>query len=179
MEDHNITMESRVILFMDIHNYSIAARALAGEQYGFLQKVYETLGDVVVEYKGEIVKYLGDALLCVFPADSENEAVECSLKLRKAFSDIVSRRGLLPDTEIEIGIGSGDVAVGTFGHESLRQKDVLGEEVNRVAMIGHHKGIAITERVYEEIKTSYETRRLPDFRVKWQDEPLKVWEVVE
>jgi len=161
MGNHDITTESRVILFMDIHNYSIAARALAGEQYGFLQEVYETLGDVVVEHKGEIVKYLGDALLCVFPADSENEAVECSLKLRKAFSDIVSKRGLPSDTELEIGIGSGEVAVGTFGHKSLRQRDILGEEVNRIAMIGHHRGIAITEQVHEKVKMNYETRRCP------------------
>jgi len=179
MKNYGITTESRVILFMDIHNFSITVSAWAGDPYGFLQEVYEKLGDIIVEHKGEIVKYMGDALLCVFPADSENKVVKCSLKLRKAFSVIVSRRGLPPDTELEIGIGSGEVATGVFGHKSLRQKDVFGEQVNRAAMIGHHRGIAITEQVYEKVKVNYETRRLPEFRAKWQDEPLKVWEVVE
>ena len=182
MKDRTIMIESRVILFMDIHNYSIVVNALRKDhkdQYGFLQKVYETLGDIIVAHKGEIIKYMGDALLCVFSADSENEAAKCSLELRKAFSNIVSRSNVPTDTELEIGMGSGEVGIGVFGHESLRQKDVFGEEVNRAAMIGHHRGIAITERVYEKIKTNYATRKLPELEVKWQDEPLKVWEIVE
>ena len=179
MNTRDVTIESRVILFMDIHNYSIAVNTLRKDQYGFLQEVYETLGDIVVAHEGEIIKYMGDALLCVFCVDSENEAAECSLELRRAFSDIVSRRNIPPDTELEIGIGSGEVGIGVFGHKSLLQKDVFGEEVNRAAMIGHHRGIAITERVYEKIKMNYETRRLPAFEVKWQDEPIKVWEIVE
>ena len=71
------------------------------------------------------------------------------------------------------------MAIGVFGHASLRQKDVFGEEVNRAAMIGHQRGIAIKERVYDRVKMNRETRRLPDFNVKWQEEPLKIWEVVE
>ena len=57
--------------------------------------------------------------------------------------------GLPRETELEIGIGSGEVEVGTFGHQSLRQKDVFGQEVNCTAVIGHHRGIAITETVYD------------------------------
>jgi class 3 adenylate cyclase len=163
---------------MDIHNFSIAANVLGKSQYEFLQTVYEKLGDVIVEHGGEILKYLGDAILCIFSAGSENQAVECALELRKTFSDIVGERGL-SETELEIGIGSGEVGVGVFGHESLKQKDVFGEEVNRAAMIGHHRGIAMTESVYDKIKARYETRRLSDRKVKWQDEPLRVWEIVE
>ena len=76
-------------------------------------------------------------------------------------------------------ISSGQVATGTFGHRTLLQWDVFGEEVNRAETIGHHRGIAITERVHDRIKSNYPVRRLPDFKVKWQTEPLKVWEVVE
>jgi class 3 adenylate cyclase len=172
-------IETRVILFMDVHNFSLAGPLLAEDQYNFLQEMYEKLGDIVVDHQGEILKYLGDAILCVFLAGSEVRAVQCALELRKTFADMASRRGLPPDTELEIGIGSGKVAIGIFGHRSLQQKDVFGEVVNQVEMIGHHRGIAITERVYSSIRTSYETRRLPDFQVKWQEEPLKVWEVRE
>jgi adenylate cyclase len=179
MAKRDIAIGDQVIVFMDIHDYSIAANALGESQYAFLQQVYEKLGDVIVEHGGEILKYMGDAILCVFPADSHDQSVECALKLRRVFSDVVSKTDLPSDVELEIGIGSGEVGVGVFGHESLRQKDVLGEEVNRVAMIGHHRGIAITESVYDRIHMRRRTNRLPDLKVKWQDEPLKVWEVVE
>jgi len=179
MGNPNITIEERVVLFADVHDYSKISRALGVDAYDFLQEMYEKLGDIIVEHDGNIVKYLGDALLCAFPADAENKAVDCALKLRPAFAQIVSRRGLSVETELEIGIASGQVATGTFGHRSLLQWDVFGEEVIRAETIGHHRGIAITERVYERVKSSYSVRRLPDFDVKWQTEPLKVWEVVE
>jgi adenylate cyclase len=125
MTTPGITTENRVILFMDVHNFSIALNALAENPHSFLQEMYERLGGIIVEHQGEIVKYLGDAMLCVFPAGRENEAVECSLELRRAFAGMVSRRGLPPDTELEVGIGSGEVVTGVFGHRSLRQRDVL------------------------------------------------------
>jgi class 3 adenylate cyclase len=172
LKNDSITAKNQVVVFMDIHNYSIVINKLGKNQHGrFLQEVYEKLGD--------IIKYLGDAILCVFPADSENDVIQCSLNLRKAYSDIIRKRDISQDTELEIGIASGTLEVGIFGHKSLRQKDIFGDEVNRAATIGHHRGIAITENVYDKIKNNYKTAKLPEFKVKWQDEPLQVWEITE
>jgi adenylate cyclase len=179
MGNNTIASQNHVVVFMDIHDFSIIVNILKENQYSFLQEVYEKLGDIIVAHKGEIIKYMGDAILCIFPANSENEAVKCALELRKAFRGIVSARNIRHDTELEIGIGSGEVGVGLFGHNSLRQKDVFGEEVNRAATIGHHRGIAITENVYYKVRTAYKTGRLSEFRVKWQEAPLKVWEIIE
>jgi class 3 adenylate cyclase len=172
------SVENRVIMFMDVHNYSVAFATMGKTLYGFLQETYERLGDIIVAHSGEIIKYLGDAILCVFAAGYEKDAIDCASELRAAFADMVKEKGLPPDTELEIGIGSGEVEVGLFGHRSLVLKDVFGQAVLQAAVIGHHRGIAITESVYERIKAEYETNRLSDFEVKWQDEPLKVWEVV-
>ena len=172
-------VEERVIMFMDVHNYSIAVSSLIEGPSGVLQAMYETLGDIIVAYQGEILKYMGDAILCVFPTGSEPEVVRCALKLRKAFAEMRSWKRLPEDPELEIGIGSGQVTVGVFGHRTLRQCDVFGEEVNRVATIGHHRGIAITEGMYDHVKRDYTTHRLPDVKVKWQKDPLKMWEIVE
>lgn len=180
MKNIDLTIEKHVILFTDIHDYSIMVHQLGEHQHGdFLQEIYETLGDVIVKYHGEILKYIGDALLCVFPADSENEVIQCALELRQAFAGIITRRAISHETELEIGISSGTVEVGTIGHPSLRQKDIFGEEVSRAAVIGHHRGIAITETVYRKIHKKYPTVQLPPFKAKWLDEPLKVWEIQE
>lgn len=166
-------------MFMDMHDFSIVMHALGKNWYGFLQQVYETLGDVIVEHQGEIIKYLGDGILCIFPAGAEKAAVACALELRKAFANLVLESKISHETELEIGIGSGEVALGTFGHSSLQQRDVVGDEVMHSTVIGHHRGIAITENVYRRVQGSYTTRQLPELRVKWQAEPLRVWEIVE
>jgi adenylate cyclase len=180
MNNDSVIAKNLVVVFMDIHNYSIVINRLGKNKHSpFLQEIYEKLGDIIVEYDGEIIKYMGDAILCVFPADSENDVIQCALHLRKAYSDIIRKRDISQETELEIGITSGPVEVGIFGHKSLRQKDIFGDEVNRAATIGHHRGIAITENVNEKVKFQYKTAKLPELKVKWQDEPLQVWEISE
>jgi adenylate cyclase len=173
-----VNLENRVIMFMDVHNYSIAASAMRDEAWSFLQEMYETLGEIIVAHGGEIIKYLGDGIMCVFASGAEIDAVRCALILRGAFSDLVARRSLPPETELEVGISSGRVAIGTFGHRSLRQKDVFGSDVMLAAVIGHHRGVAISKAVFERVKTDYETHELPERAVKWQAAPLRVWEVI-
>jgi adenylate cyclase len=178
-EDYSWKVEDRVIVFTDVHNYSIAVSGLTNGPSVALQEMYETLGDIIVEYQGEILKYMGDAILCIFPKDSEHSVIEMALKLCRAFSAMEGWQGLPGNPELEIGIGSGNIAIGIFGHRTHQQKDVFGEEMNRVATIGHHRGITITERVHDRIKQHYATHRLPDMSVKWQSDPLKVWEILE
>ncbi|MBN1977925.1 MAG: adenylate/guanylate cyclase domain-containing protein [Anaerolineae bacterium] len=103
----------------------------------------------MVERQGVLVKYLGDGFLSVFPAGLEQHAVAGAIAMREAFAEMVRRWGAPADTELEVGIDAGEVAEGVFGHPTLRQRDVYGEAVNRAARIGHHRGVAITERVYE------------------------------
>jgi class 3 adenylate cyclase len=179
MNSDKIMKTNRVVLFTDIHNFSIASRVLAERQYDFLQELYETLGDILVGHQRELVKYLGDGFLCVFPVGLEQEAVASAIAMREAFSEMVRRWELPADTELEVGIGAGEVGEGIFGHRTLRQREVYGEVVNQAARIGHHRGVAITEQVYEKVRDAYAVRRLPDVALKWQEEPLKVWEVEE
>ncbi len=178
MDGSKMTIEDRVIVFVDVHNYSMAFDGLL-ESCEFLQEMYEKLGDLIVGHGGEIVKYMGDSMLSLFPAGFEAEAVACGLEMRKAFADMVEGKGLRGDIELEVGIGAGLVVVGECGHRTARQRDVLGEEVNRTVRIGHYRGIAITEQVYERVKGGYRTTRQPDLETKRPRELLKVWAIEE
>ena len=172
-------IEKHVILFTDIHDYSIVAEALGmGHMLPFLQEFYETQGDIIVAHHGEIIKYLGDAILCIFPAGNEVETVRCAQKMRSAYADLVMRRSITHDTELEVGIDAGEVEIGIVGHASLRQNDIFGEHVSRAAVIGHHRGIAVTDDVHRVIAAHYDTAPLPDVRLKWRAEPLTVWEIL-
>lgn len=169
-------IEEHVIMFIDVHNYSLAFEGLL-ESYHFLQAMYEKLGDLIVRADGEIIKYLGDAILCLFPAGRVIQAVACGQHMRQAFAELVVSSGLPEEIVLEVGIGAGPVVVGECGHRSLRQRDVFGDEVNYVARIGHYRGVAITERVYEQVKDHYKTQRLPDLTTKRAGQVLKVWAV--
>jgi len=179
MSQHDpITLESHVVIFTDLHNFTHVMTTQEDSGADFLQDVYEKLGDIIVTHNGEIINYMGDGIFSIFPSGSENETVKCAFLMREVFPGIVKERELPVDTELEIGISSGLLRVGTFGHRSLRQKDAMGEAVMQAAIIGHHRGVAITEKVYTRIWKHFTTNRLPDVTLKWQDEPLRVWEVL-
>jgi adenylate cyclase len=177
MSGDAIVKANRVIVFTDIHSFSIAAKTLADQQYKFLQAMYETLGDIVVRHQGELVKYLGDGFISVFAEGREEEAIASALAMREAFRELVMQWGLPAETELEVGVGAGEVGIGVVGHSTFRQKEVYGEVVNEAARIGHHRGVAITELVYERVRHTYAAHRLADVAVKWREEPLRVWEV--
>ena len=123
--------------------------------------------------------FTGDGTLCVFPGGAEGDAIQCGFDMRAAYVDIVREWNIIHDTELEVGIAAGEVEVGLIGHRSLRKKEIVGEPAFRASRIGHHRGIAIAERVYQAVKDDYPTRRLDDMRQQLHDKPLKVWEVIQ
>jgi hypothetical protein len=48
MATPGIVTEDRVILFTDVHDFSVALNTLAEDLYSFLQEMYEVRGDIIV-----------------------------------------------------------------------------------------------------------------------------------
>ena len=171
-------MVNRVILFTDLHDFSIAMKEIGDRAVDFIQSYYEHCGDAVVSHGGMLVKYIGDAILAGFPEGKEEDAILAAVAARKGFQIILDKYGIKHEVEIEIGIGSGRVGFGEFGHTSHREMDFFGEVVNQTGRIGHHRGIAVLKPVYEAVKSKFKCRKLPDTTVKWRSEPLESWEIV-
>ena len=85
-----------------------------GNSLKFIQELYEAMG--------EIIKYLGDGILCIFPDGSEIEAVQCAHHMRTAYADFVKCHNITHDTELEVGINTGEVEVGVVGMPRYARK---------------------------------------------------------
>jgi adenylate cyclase len=168
----------RVVMFCDCHNFSIVQTELTGRTLAFLDRFYQTCGECIVSAGGRLVKYLGDAVLSVFPEGGAADAVRAGICLRREYASLIAELGTSAETDMEVGISAGPVEEGEVGHRSLRTPDVFGECVNEAAMIGHHRGIAITEAVRKRLPPEFETRPVAPFPVKWRAEALAVYEVV-
>jgi adenylate cyclase len=181
-----------IVLFTDVHNFSrVMLEFKDRASLGFLDEMYRRLGEGLVSQGGRIIKYLGDALLAVFgetdvsrpapPLDrSALAAVQAAAAMRASYARLVEPLALRTETDLEVGIAAGECEVGIVGHETLRSFDVFGECVNEAAMIGHHRGIAVTGTVRDLLAddASVSFTRLPDQQVKWREQPLELWEAV-
>ncbi len=151
---HDFVEQERLIILVDI---SSATRAMSGmtdlDVAHWLDRYYH-LCDRHLGGTGEIIKYMGDACLVLFPPDALAAAIDCLFALHGAF---VADR-LAPMTDLGVNAHIGNVVVGAFGPQARR--DVIGSAVNTTFKLGGGAGMRITERVY---------RRMPEaMRARWQ-----------
>ena len=125
------------IWFSDIRGYSVHTQNNAPDEFiAKLNAYYECVVPIIYEHRGEVLKFIGDAVLAIFAdddPDSEGEACRRALAAAQA-----SNRALLERaSEFDHGIGLhvGRFRFGNIG--SLRRLDftVIGNEVNVASRI--------------------------------------------
>jgi adenylate cyclase len=169
----------RVVLFCDISGFMRLSGSLGSAMPGFLQAFYELVGNTVVERGGTLIKYLGDAVLSVFPGGREPDAVKCAIRLRHDFAVLVHTHAPGDAARLEAAISSGEVVQGTFGHSSLRTEDILGEAVAQASVLNRVPGIVVTEAVKNALGGTFLTKQLPPLPVKWGAQPIQAWQIIE
>jgi adenylate cyclase len=125
------------IWFSDIRNYSVHTRNNEpGEFIGKLNAYYECVVPIIYEHQGEVLKFIGDAVLAIFADDNpdgEGDACRRALAAAQASNQALLDRGI--EFDHGIGLHVGEFQFGNIG--SLRRLDftVIGNEVNVAARI--------------------------------------------
>ena len=140
------------ILFADIRGYSTLAEALAPtEVIGLLNDYFKGVTRVILENKGMINEFEGDAVLAVFgaPLELENHAelaVNSALGMLDAVRDLNAvweddgtaarwRGAGVDGLAIRIGIHTGEVVAGNIGSEARTKYAVIGDTVNTASRV--------------------------------------------
>lgn len=125
-----------VVFYCDLRGSSALADRLGAEAYLKLLNTYfaATAGAVAAE-GGEILDFIGDAVLAVFPTDIEG-FVPAARRAIGAVAAVRSRLAEVPD-EIRCGIAlsAGSVMFGNIGIEDRLTFSVIGRTVNAAARI--------------------------------------------
>lgn len=115
---------------------------------------YEAVGDWVEEAGGQVVKFLGDGGLLIYPAAQADVAVTGLLRLKREGGAWWAKRGVT--TQNIIKANTGPVYCAPVGTRQNKQFDVFGETVNTAAILPSH-GVALTPALFR--KLSPNTRR--------------------
>lgn len=124
--------QSMTILFSDIRDFTSLSESMSPqENFNFLNSYLVQMEPVIAAHGGIIDKYIGDAIMALFPA-SPDDALRCSLAMLAKLDEYNAgreRAGYRP-IKIGIGINTGIVILGTVGGEGRMDGTVIGDAVN-------------------------------------------------
>ncbi len=183
------SLEKRMtILFSDMRNFTAISESMPPrENFQFINAYLEQMEPVISHYHGFIDKYIGDAIMAIFPT-SADDAVGGAIAMLGKLAGYNSRRLKDGDNPIGIGIGlnTGLMMLGTVGGANRMQGTVIGDAVNLASRVEHMTrdygaGLLITEHTYNSIPdaSKYKIRFADRVRARGRERPQSVYEVFD
>ncbi|MBW4493242.1 MAG: response regulator [Oscillatoria princeps RMCB-10] len=176
------------ILFSDVRSFTTLSESMSPkENFDFINDYLSRVGPVIREHNGFIDKYIGDAIMALFP-DTPEEAVRAALAMQNQVSLWNKSRKKNGESLISIGIGlhSGSLMLGTIGEEERMESTVISDAVNLASRLQdltklYGAGIAISAKTLTQLEepAKYSHRFLGQVQVKGKKEPVPVFEIYE
>ena len=179
------------VLFSDIMGFTTMAEKMEPVKLVQLLNDYLTaMTNIVLENKGMLDKYEGDAIMAVFGAPVELKehadlACHSALQMQKQLGLLNNYWQKIdrPLLSVRIGINSGEMIVGNMGSETRFDYTVVGDAVNLSSRLEnanrvYNTGIIIGEQTYDIIHENFITRPLDLLRVKGKNKPVRVYELI-
>jgi class 3 adenylate cyclase/uncharacterized protein (DUF427 family) len=135
-----------VIWFSDLRGSTRLAASLPRDAYlAALNQYFDCVAGAVIEHGGEVLKFIGDAVLAIFPIDDTKEAQPDACKntlaavgdAQERMARVNQERSEKGDIPLDFGIAlhRGDITYGNVGTERRLDFTVIGPAVNEAARI--------------------------------------------
>ncbi len=182
----NETVEATVV-FIDICSFtSISENEKPDTVVKLLNSYFDVMVKEIIAQGGFIDKFIGDAVMAVFRGDYHlDRAIDASLAVRKKIDELPNESGnIFFKPKVSIGINSGEMISGNIGSANLRRLDytVIGDSVNtaqRLQAAAKEGQIIISESSYENIKESFNCRKVGEVTLKNKSRPVVIYEVLD
>lgn len=178
------------ILFLDIRGFTTLSEKLKPEMVvDLLNKMFNLITSKVLENKGTIDKFIGDAAMIIFnaPLDLERHeyyAVKTAYDIQQGMEQV--RREVMDEHGVEvnvgIGINTGEVVIGNIGSYLRMDYTAIGDHVNIAARIEANteaNQIFVSEETYERTKEYFEYKEIGEVMMKGKTVPIKLYEVLD
>jgi adenylate cyclase len=138
----DVTLGSHVerfmsILFADIRDFTALSEAMTPQQtFDMINSYLTSMSPVISVHHGIIDKYIGDAIMALFP-DSADNAVQASLSLLARLNEYNAGRARAgyPVIQLGIGVNTGILMLGMIGSQNRMEGTVISEAVNIAARL--------------------------------------------
>jgi len=182
----NETLEATV-MFVDVCGFtSITEQVPANTVVKLLNGLFDTMVKEIIEQRGHVDKFMGDAIMAVFRGDFHlDRAIDAALSIRTEIAKVaeIDLEGIKFKPQISVGINSGEMVSGNFGSASLKRLDytVIGDAVNlsqRLQGVAKAGQIIVTEEVYQKAKESFSLEKIGEVKLKNKSKEVTIYEVL-
>jgi len=187
------------ILFSDVRGFTTISEHYKDDPQGLtrlMNRFLTPLTNAIIERKGTIDKYIGDAIMAFWNApmdDTEQEANACDAALAMQERAVALNADLKREAEanggqymplrIGIGLNTGPCVVGNMGSDFRFNYSVLGDTVNLASRLesrtkDYGLGLVIGSRTAEKAKDKFATMEIDLIQVKGKKDPEAVFAVL-
>ncbi len=176
------------VLFLDIRAFTTMSESMSPqENFEFLNAYFRQVGPVIRQHHGFIDKYIGDAVMALFPGEPD-DALRAAVALQQDLQRYNQqlRPQEKPLIRIGIGINTGPLMLGVIGEEQRIQSTVISDTVNlasRIESITKEYGgsILISEHTFYELQHPEEfgLRLIDKVHMKGKHIPVTIFEVFD
>jgi len=173
------------ILFSDIRSFtSLTERISPEESFVFLNEYLSNIIPAITSNRGFIDKYIGDAIMALFPIVPE-DALKAAFEVQYKLMEFNVKRKEEGKELIKIGIGihTGPLMMGTIGVESRMDSTVISDAVNLASRLEgltklYGNTLIISEESMKKLENleKYNHRFISKVRVKGKTEYTNIFE---
>ena len=183
--DH--TEKVMTIMFSDIRSFSSLSESMAPEEnFEFINGFLKRIGPKIREHSGFIDKYIGDAIMALFPEKPE-DAIDAAIAMMielEIYNQFRKDKGRIP-ISIGIGINTGKSILGIVGEENRMNGTVISDAVNLASRLEsltkyYNSSILISDQTYKKLEKydTYEYRILDTVKVRGKKEIVSIIEIL-
>jgi len=176
------------ILMSDLRGFTSLAERIPPEQVvGILNHYLGKMAEIILEHRGTIDEFIGDAILVIFGApqvrdDDARRAVACAIAMQRAMAGVneFNRSNDLPEVEMGIAIHTGEVVVGNIGSQKRAKYGVVGTPVNMTSRIESYSvggQVLISEQTRQAAGDGVEAIDPIEIKAKGARQPLRAYEL--
>lgn len=181
-------------MFTDVKGFSTISESLDPEELvKLLNRYLSEMSDIVLQLRGTIDKYEGDAIISFFGApvpyqDHATRACTAAVRMKKIedyLNEHFQEESLSPSPLMtRIGINTGEMVVGNMGTANRMDYTIMGHSVNLAARLeGVNKQygtwILTSELTYNYTEDAFLARKLDRVRVVGVSEPVRLYEIID
>jgi adenylate cyclase len=152
---------------------------------GLLNDYFDAMSEPIARHGGEILKFMGDGLLAIFPLSAPNACanlLRAASEARQAMTALNQRNGATGRAPLNYGIGVhvGDVMYGNIGSRSRLDFTVIGPAVNMASRLEAltkqlGKPVLLSRDFAELVRSEFELEHMGKHPVRGFSEPIELF----